>query len=65
MKRERIIKREKARLSQQLLAEQEEFKCDALLEPLPTTISGFKNNSLYVLERDIKVSLCMINVIYI
>ena len=64
MKRERIMKREKARLSQQLLAEQEEFKCDALLEPLPTTISGFKNNSLYVLERDIKVSVCMINVIY-
>ena len=63
--RERIIRKEKTRLSQQLLAEQEEFKSDALREPLPTTVSGFKNNSLYVLERDIKVSARMIYAIYI
>ena len=63
--RERIIRKEKTRLSQQLLAEQEEFKSDALREPLPTTVSGFKNNSLYVLERDIKVRARMIYAIYI
>ena len=49
--------REKAewRLSQQLRAEQEEFTTLALNEPLPPTLSGYKNHPLYTLHRDLKV----------
>ena len=43
------------RLSQQLKAEQEEFTTLALNEPLPTTLSGYKNHPLYTLHRDLKV----------
>ena len=51
----RLQSREKNRLLQQLLAEQEELKFQTLLEPMPNTISGFKNHPVYVLQRDIKV----------
>ena len=47
------------RLSQQLKAEQEEFDTLALNEPLPSTLSGFKNHPLYTLHRDLKVDVCV------
>ena len=43
--------------TQQLRNEQEEFKSEALQEPLPSTSSGFKDHPLYILERDIKVKV--------
>ena len=43
--------------TQQLRKEQEEFKSEALQEPLPSTLSGFKDHPLYILERDIKVKV--------
>ena len=59
--KEREIEREKTseinRLLQQLKAEQNEFASQALLEPMPLTLSGFKNHPLYILERDIKVRI--------
>jgi Rad4 transglutaminase-like domain/Rad4 beta-hairpin domain 1 len=46
------------RLAERLKAEQNEFQSSALKEPMPTTLSGFKNHPLYILERDIKVRKC-------
>lgn len=43
------------RLAGRLRAEQIEFQSLALKEPMPTTLNGFKNHPLYILERDIKV----------
>lgn len=43
------------RLAERLRAEQCEFQSQALKEPMPKTLSGFKNHPLYILERDIKV----------
>jgi Rad4 transglutaminase-like domain/Rad4 beta-hairpin domain 1 len=45
------------RLAERLKAEQNEFQSSALKEPMPTTLSGFKNNPLYILERDLKVPM--------
>jgi hypothetical protein len=46
--------KEKRRQANQLLAEQAELEALAEQEPMPLTVSGFKNNLFYVLEKDLR-----------
>jgi hypothetical protein len=42
------------RLAEQLVAEQAELNALAQQEPIPLTVSGFKNNLFYAMEKDLR-----------
>lgn len=46
--------KEKRRLTDQLIAEQAELNAFAQQEPIPLTVSGFKNNLFYAMGKDLR-----------